>query len=105
MTREWSPGAAVSQLEHNCVRQHILHVEPQLQALRDQALQPPTPGHQHERLYETLRTASRHLVGPKAENPQLRAPLYGETLLLALADLLPPDRSDRPSHPAAGSVE
>ena len=94
MASAWSQAAALSRLQHNHVLQHALHVEPRLQALLDQALQPPESGYRHEQIYATLRAASRYLVGPRAENPQLRAPLSGEALLLALADMLPPDDWD-----------
>ena len=90
MATAWSQAAALSRLQHNRVLQHALHVEPRLQALINLALQPPAPEYARDSLYDALRLQSHHLVGPGAENPQLRASLYSQALLLALDDLLPP---------------
>ena len=103
MAAAWNRAVALSRLQHNRVLQHALPVEPRLQALIDRALQPPAPGYDHDQLYETLRAASRHPVGPQAENPQLRAPLYGEALLVALDDLLPPNDWDPAPAPTRGA--
>jgi hypothetical protein len=97
MAAGWSQEAALSRLQHNRVLQHALQIEPRLQALINLALQPPAPGYARDSLYDALRLQSHHLVGLGAENPQLRAPLYSQALLLALDDLLPPAEWDAPA--------
>jgi hypothetical protein len=94
MAAAWNQAAALSRLQHNRVLQHALQFEPRLQALIDQALQPRAPGYPREHIYDDLRRQSHHLVGTRAENPQLRASLYSQALLLALDDLLPPGEWD-----------
>jgi hypothetical protein len=103
MATGWSRAAALSRLQHNRVLQHALHVEPRLQALIDLALQPLLSGYPRDYRYDYLRLQSHHLVGPGAENPQLRAPLYSQALLLALDDLLPPVDWDPPAGSATES--
>jgi hypothetical protein len=102
MAAAWSREAALSRLQHNRVLQHALQIEPRLQALIDLALQPPAPDYARDSLYEVLRRQSHHLVGPGAENPQLRASLYSQALLLALDDLLPPAEWDGARTDAGG---
>ena len=94
MAATLSRAAALSRLQHNRVLQHALQFEPRLQALIDQALQSRAPEYPREHIYDDLRRQSHHLVGPRAENPQLRASLYSQALLLALDDLLPPQEWD-----------
>jgi hypothetical protein len=102
MAAEWSREAALSRLQHNRVLQHALQIEPRLQALIDRALQPSAPDYARDALYEVLRRQSHYLVGPGAENPQLRASLYSQALLLALGDLLPPAEWDGARTDAGG---
>jgi hypothetical protein len=102
MAAAWSREAALSRLQHNRVLQHALQIEPRLQALIDLALQPPAPDYARDSLYEVLRLQSHYLVGPGAENLQLRASLYSQALLLALDDLLPPAEWDGARTDAGG---
>jgi hypothetical protein len=102
MAAAWSREAALSRLQHNRVLQHALQIDPRLQALIDMALQPPAPDYARDALYEVLRRQSHYLVGPGAENPQLRASLYSQALLLALDDLLPPAEWDGARTDAGG---
>jgi hypothetical protein len=103
MAAAWSREAALSRLHHNRALQHALYVEPRLLALITLALEPPTPGYARDARYDALRLQSHHLVGPGAENPQLRAPIYAQALLLALDDLLPPVDGDPSAGPATES--
>lgn len=93
---KWSKKRAIERMERNHTLQEILKTEPRLLPILDQAkAQQGGKGYDRIAVYTNLRNQAAGLVGSLAEKEAVRASVHYDIVIQTIADLLPPDQSDR----------
>jgi len=92
---KWTKKSAISRMSDNKLLQEALQIEPKLQNITKEAeKQRNVREYNRTQKYIELRNRASHLVGPLAENDQLRSNTFYDAVIHTIADLLPPDAID-----------
>jgi len=95
MSEKWTKRAAIERMKSNTLLQEVLHAEPELRPILEQARrQRNVKGYNRIETYLSLRDSIQYLVGWYAHNPEIKTRLHHDAVIRTIADLLPPDQVD-----------